>query len=175
MRWFQLASGGLLTAVLFVLLSPGTAVPQPFGKGKGKDAEHGKDMEIFHYLLEQRAHITRTIKKTEKGVETLTESDKPEVAAKIQEHAEAMHKRIKDVRPIHMRDPLFAAIFQNAKKITMTVEKTKKGVKVIELSDDPHVAKMIQTHAEVVSGFIKNGHAEMRTNHPVPDAPRPKR
>jgi hypothetical protein len=137
--------------------------------GKGKDASHAGDMAVFHYLLDNREHINRKVKKLDNGVETLTESDKPEIAAKIRNHAEAMDKRIKEGRPIHLRDPLFRAVFENAKKITMTVEKTDKGVQVKEVSDDPYVAKLIQAHAEVVSGFIANGYAEMRKNHVVPD------
>lgn len=39
---------------------------------------------------------------------------------------------------------------------------------VIETSNDSHVTKLIQTHAEVVSKFIENGPAEVRRNHPVP-------
>lgn len=173
MRRLYLTAGSLLAVVVLTLLVSDSTLAQPFGKGK--DADHFKDMQLFHDLLDNRQSIVRTVKKTDKGVDTLTESDKPEVAVKIQEHAAAMHQRIKDGKPIHMRDPLFAALFQNYKKISMTVEKTKKGVKVTETSDDPHVAKMIQAHADVVSNFIKNGHEEMRKNHPVPEAPESKK
>jgi hypothetical protein len=157
---------------LGLMASIPSAFAPPLGKGpmgKGKDASHAEDMAVFHYLLDNREHINRKVKKLDNGVETLTESDKPEIAAKIRNHAEAMDKRIKEGRPIHLRDPLFRAVFENAKKITMTVEKTDKGVQVKEVSDDPYVAKLIQAHAEVVSGFIANGYAEMRKNHVVPD------
>jgi hypothetical protein len=105
---------------------------------------------------------------TKSGVETITESDVPEVAAKIIEHAEAMHTRLKKRSPIHMRDPLFAEVFRHADKITMKIEKTKKGVKVEESSQDPYVVKLIQAHAEVVSKFLKDGHEEVRKNHTPP-------
>ncbi|HQR05321.1 MAG TPA: hypothetical protein PLN21_00795 [Gemmatales bacterium] len=80
-----------------------------------------------------------------------------------------MHKRVKDGRGIHLRDPLFAAIFRNTKSITMNVEQTEKGVKVVEISTQPYVAKLIQAHAEVVSKFVELGHSEVQKNHPVPD------
>lgn len=139
----------------------------------GGDAEFQKDRDMFHYLLGRGAAIKRTVKKLDNGVETLTESDNPEVAATIQKHVDSMHKRVKEGRPIHMRDPLFAAVFANAQKITMQVEPTKKGVKVVETSNDPYVAKLIQAHAEVVNLFVANGFAEARTNHavPKPDSP----
>jgi hypothetical protein len=41
-------------------------------------------------------------------------------------------------------------------------------VRVIETSQDAYVVKLLQAHAEVVSAFIANGHAEMMKNHAVP-------
>ncbi len=68
-----------------------------------------------------------------------------------------------------MRDPLFAEIFKHADKIKMQHEDTDKGVRVTETSDDPYVAKLIQAHAKVVSGFVERGFAEAMKNHPAPD------
>lgn len=143
---------------------------QPPGRGPGAmGPEFIKDRDTFHFLLANRAAITRKVTRTEKGVETVTESDKPEVAAKIQEHVESMYRRVDTGQGIHLRDPLFYAIFRNAKKVTMKVEKTPRGMKVSESSDDPFVTKLIQAHAEVVSKFIANGHDEVRKNHEVPE------
>jgi hypothetical protein len=99
----------------------------------------------------------------------LTESDDPEVAAKIREHVAAMYRRIEEDRPIHRRDPLFAEIFDHADAIEMMMEKTDSGLRVVETSCDPYVAKLIKSHAEVVSQFLVNGRMEMRKNHPLPD------
>jgi hypothetical protein len=156
-----------------VVLAPGVPTgAQPPGKkgfGKGKnDPATRADMEVFHYLLDHRKDIKRAVKEIDGGVETVTESEVRDVAAKIREHAEAMHGRVKAGKGIHLRDPLFAEIFKNAGKIEMVVEKTDKGVRVTETSKDPYVAKLIRAHARVVSGFIENGHAEMRKDHPLP-------
>lgn len=102
------------------------------------------------------------------GVETLTESADPKVTEKPQAHVASMYERVEQGCPAHARDPLFAEIFRNKDKITMKLEKTDKGVKVIETSDDPYVAKLIQAHAQVVNLFLKNGHAEMMKDHPLP-------
>ena len=80
-----------------------------------------------------------------------------------------MHDRVTKVLPIHMRDPLFAALFGNALKIKMEVTNTDKGVRVVETSDDPFTAKLIQAHAAVVSKFVANGFVEARQNHAVPE------
>ena len=128
---------------------------------------------MFHDLLAHRDAIQRKVKNIANGVETLTESDDPEVAATIQRHVESMHKRIQEGRPIHLRDPLFAAVFANASKISMKATRTEKGMRVAATSSDPYVAKLIQAHAQVVNLFVANGFAEPRVNHAVPprDAP----
>ena len=126
------------------------------------------DHQTFFLLLDYRKYIRRSVTKLSSGVETVTASSKPALAAKIQEHAFAMKKRLDEGRPIHMRDPLFAEIFRNAAKIKMTIERTPKGVRVTETSEDPQVVKLIQAHARVVSKFVKNGRYELMRNHAVP-------
>lgn len=177
---FTLALAGLLGITTSALITtagaegnPGgpSSKGPPAGKGWrfGKDASHRADMELFHFLLDHRQEIRRKVINLPNGVETLTESDNPRIVPKLQAHVESMYKRVEEIRPIHARDPLFAEIFRNADKIKMKLEKTAKGVKVVETSDDAYVAKLIQAHAEVVNRFIKNGRIEMRNNHPLPD------
>ncbi|MCB9950974.1 MAG: hypothetical protein H6824_08320 [Planctomycetaceae bacterium] len=143
----------------------------PFGRGFGRqnDPQFQEDHEVFFYLLEHRKEITRTIKMLDNGIETVTESKNPEVAAKIREHVTAMYDRVENHKPIHMRDPLFREVFNNAEKIKITTQETEHGVQVTETSDDPYAAKLVQFHAEVVSLFIKNGFSEMPKNHAVPE------
>lgn len=147
---------------------PGGGPGRGPGGGHGPDARQAEDMEVFHYLLENHTKIERTVKELPNGVETLTESDDPKVAAKIKEHVHWMEVRIETTNPIRRRDPLFAEIFRHTDKIKMNVEKTKSGVKVTETSDDPYVVKLIQAHAMVVSKFVNDGFQEAMKNHPVP-------
>lgn len=138
------------------------------GRGQWNDPSFIEDRKWFHFLLDNRGKIGRTITRTAEGVETVTESDDPDVAAGIQTHVAAMHARVKEGRGVHMRDPLFREVFRHADKISMSITHTEKGVRVIETSGDPYVASLIQAHADVVSRFIKNGHDEVRKNHPLP-------
>lgn len=148
---------------------------QGFGQGRGRgqwdDPRFIEDRKWFHFLLDNRDKIKRTITRTDKGVDTVTESDDSEVAAGIQTHVAAMHARVKEGRGIHMRDPLFREVFRHADKISMEITDTDKGVRVVETSDDPYVSSLIQAHADVVSQFIENGHEEVRKNHAVPPRP----
>jgi len=181
MRWSRV--GGLILAGA-VVLAPGLGTAKPGGRGGGGpgcgmgmgmgrggprgggpgDADHMG----FHYLLAHREQIRRTVTQRPDGVATVTESDDPAVADGIRTHVRAMKARLEDGRPIHARDPLFAAVFQHAHAITMRIEDTARGVRVTETSTDPWVADLIKAHAEVVNRFLANGMAEMHRDHAVP-------
>lgn len=164
-----------ILAVVAAVLSMGALVSAQGGGMPGRmggmnmDATAQADMQLFHQLADARASITRTVTPRPDGVASLTESEDPAVAKLIQTHVHAMAARVKEARPIHQRDPLFAEVFKHADKIAMTIEPTPKGVRVVETSSDPYAVKLIQAHAEVVSLFLKNGRAEMMKNHAVPE------
>jgi hypothetical protein len=138
------------------------------GRGMMSDPAHPEDMQVFHQLLDHRAEITRQVVARKDGIETLTESTNPEIARLLQTHVEAMLARVRNQRPIHQRDPLFVELFRYADRIEANYELTPGGVRVVETSQDAYVVKLLQAHAEVVSAFLRNGHAEMMKNHPVP-------
>jgi hypothetical protein len=165
----------LSLAVVLLLASPAMAQQGkgrgPMGQGPGGDPTFAVDRELFHELLRHRADIRREVKRTANGVETLTESEDPQVAAAIHKHVAAMEKRVKDNKPIHRRDPLFAELFRHADRIKFAYEKTTKGMRVTETSDDPYVVKLIQAHAEVVSLFVKRGFEEVHRDHDLPSKP----
>lgn len=148
----------------------GKGVPERGPGAQERDDRFAADREVFQFLLTNHDKIKRTVKELPNGVETLTESDSPEVAAKIKDHVEWMAHRIKETNPIHMRDPLFAELFKHTDQIKMQHEATDKGVRVTETSEDPYVAKLIHAHSKVVSGFAERGFAEAMKNHPVPDS-----
>ena len=160
--WFML---GLFTTL---------ALGQPANRGPhccmgmGGDQDHFTDMETIHYLLDNRSMIRRSVENLPTGVETLTESDDPQVAAGIKKHVGSMYERMKQARPIHQRDPLFRELFNQADKIHMDLEETDNGVRVRETSEDPQVAKLVQEHARVLNLFLANGRAEVHKNHALP-------
>jgi len=163
----------LSTTSCFVLLSLWTGNATVAGesqtrRGRGPDAATRADQDVFHFLLQRHAEIDRKVRRLPDGVETVTESANPDVAAKIQEHVNSMHRRVVEGRGLRYWDDLFAALFQKHASIVMKVEKTSRGVRVRETSSDPHAVRLIQSHAEVVSLFVKNGFQEAQKNHAVP-------
>lgn len=138
------------------------------GAGRGPDASMRADQDVFHYLLENHGEIRRSVKNLDNGVESLTESDRPEVAAKIQEHVAAMRGRVKEGRGLRFWDELFVTVFRNYDKIEMNLENTDHGIKVTETSKDAFTVKLIQAHAAVVTKFVERGFDEAHENHAVP-------
>jgi hypothetical protein len=119
----------------------------------------------IHALFARRDHIRRTVTEIPGGVRATTESDDATVVAQLREHVQAMYTRLQEGRPIHARDPLFAAIFANADKIVVKMENTPNGITVTETSADPEVVALVRRHAAVVSLFIANGMQEMMRSH----------
>ena len=164
------------TSVRFLLLIAGMALAlmadasaAQRGRGRmGMGLEHRQDMVLIQFLIEHKDAITRTVTGLPNGVETVTESTNPEVAATIREHVAAMTRRIETGSPIHVRDPLFREIFAHAREIRVRYEATANGVRVTETSEDAYVGRLIKAHAAVVTKFIENGHTEMMRDHPVP-------
>ncbi|MBL8811754.1 MAG: DsrE family protein [Planctomycetaceae bacterium] len=139
------------------------------GFGRGPDASMRADQDVFHFLLEHHDAIRRDVKLRDDGVETVTESDDPKVAVKIQEHVAAMQSRMKEGRGLRFWDPVFVALFDNYQKIEMSVENTEKGVRVVETSTHPFGVRLVQAHAVVVTRFVERGFDEAHESHAVPD------
>lgn len=170
----RMATAALLLATLLgsqaLAQRPGGRGPG-YGRadgGRGHDERHHEDHRDFQFLLTNHEKITRQVTELSDGVQTLTESDDPVVAAKIKEHVKWMQYRIEESKPIRMRDPLFAELFRHADKIKMERVETTNGVRVVETSQDARVATLIKAHAQVVSGFVARGFDEAMKNHALP-------
>ncbi|HYD00879.1 MAG TPA: hypothetical protein VEB22_06595 [Phycisphaerales bacterium] len=125
------------------------------------------DRGVFTELLQKHTRIRREFREIDGGIESLTESDDPRVAALIVEHVQAMKKRVETGARIRQWDPLYVAVFDAGERIRLEIERTGKGVRVRETSSDPEVVKLIRQHAGVVSGFVSLGSEESAKEHPV--------
>lgn len=116
-----------------------------------------KDRDMWMQLLSDHTKIYRTVVYTPTGVEATTQSDDPVVAARIIEHAHAMKARMDTGAVVRIWDPVFADLFKNYAKVTLSVTTIEKGVKVVESSDDPETTSLLWSHAAGVSEFIRHG------------------
>lgn len=146
------------------------------GRGPGRMGRMGggamndPDHQTIHALLADHEAIERRVEDLRNGVETWTESDDPEVAARIRQHVRQMAARLDEGRPLRRWDPLFAEIFEHADAIEMVMTDTPRGIHVVETSDDPDVVLLIQQHAHrAVSEFVERGMDRAHEPTPLPE------
>ncbi len=155
----SVGSVGLLVAVWGgVLGGCGTAQTQR-AEGSPTPGSLAYDKAVFHQLLEDHAKVRRVLTLTPTGVEAVTESDDPTVAARIKDHTLAMQTRMKSGDRVRAWDPVFADLFDNHDKVALHVTLTEKGVAIKESSADPEVVALLHSHASGVSGFVRQGPA----------------
>jgi uncharacterized protein len=119
------------------------------------------EMASAHGLLARHDQVRRSVRQLPDGVETLTESDDPEVAALLKQHVPAMYARMKSGRPVMPMHPVFAELSRFAGQVEEKVTLTEKGVHVVSTSKDKYVVNLIREHAKLVDGFVARGMAAM--------------
>ncbi|GAB5535050.1 MAG: hypothetical protein Rubg2KO_12990 [Rubricoccaceae bacterium] len=164
---------------LFVSLSP-ALLAQGNHQGQGRmqgQGQMGSGMEgrgeahnTIHALLTDHTAIERRVEDIPNGVKTWTTSEDADVAVLIRQHVRQMGARLESGRPMRRWDPLFAAIFEHADAIEMTIEDIPGGVYVIETSTDPDVVALIRQHAHrAVSEFVERGMDRAHEPTPLPE------
>lgn len=154
---------------LALLLSP-LALAQGQMRGQRNGPQRGAAHATIHALLTDHEAIERRVEDLSNGVETWTTSEDPEVAALIRQHVRQMKARLESGRPMRQWDPLFAALFEHADAIEMTIEDIPGGVRVVETSEDAEVATLIRQHAHrAVSEFVERGMERAHDPTPMPE------
>ena len=116
-----------------------------------------RDRDVWMELLDANTKIRRTVRHTPDGVEAITESDDPAIAAKIIDHTKAMQARMKVGAQVRIWDPVFTELFKKHGAVTIDVTPTEKGVRITERSDDPEAVALLRSHAMGVSEFVREG------------------
>jgi hypothetical protein len=152
---------------------PGMAPPQDpeecmAGMPEDKRQRHAYDQSVFHRMLERYDAIHRELEHIDGGIRAVTTSDDPEIAKLLRDHVPSMHERLEENFTLRRWDPLYVEIFENRDKILMDVDLLPNGVRVVETSDDPYVAQLIQAHGEAVNAFCEQGFQAAQNPAPMP-------
>lgn len=162
----------ILALSLAISLSPIVlAQGNPQGQGRmGGGEGRGEAHNTIHALLSDHAAIERRVEDIPNGVKTWTTSEDEDVAILIRQHVRQMKARLESGRPMRRWDPLFAAVFEHADAIEMTIEDIPGGVYVVETSDDPEAVALIRQHAHrAVSEFVERGMDRAHEPTPLPE------
>jgi hypothetical protein len=146
----------LLAAALF--LRPAPIVAQ------GMPPEARKNI---HSLFDNHDKFKRTLTLTKDGYMAVTESDDPVLARTLRSHVAQMRERLDSGLGARMWDPAYAEMRQHYTDLSLKVEPTEKGLRVVMTGRTPAAAKVAQNHAQIVSKFIEKGWPEHDVKHPA--------
>jgi hypothetical protein len=108
------------------------------------------------------------------GVETFTTSSDASVVFNLQRHVSQMqelHRQAQDGGGGDIRhwDPLFEALHIEAGNVEIAMAPLENGVHAWHAGATRCAAALIDAHADAVTKFASDGHAEAMQSHPVPD------
>lgn len=115
------------------------------------------DRDMWQQLIANHEKLRRTVIFTPTGVEATTESDDPAMIALIQQHAHAMHERMKVGAQVRVWDPVFADLFARYRSVTLAITDIPTGVSIVENATDNETTALLWSHAAGVSDFIRFG------------------
>ena len=121
--------------------------------GSATSADMGMYMDLFNRHMELR----RTVAEIRGGVRTTTESDAPDLVAKLQAHVSSMYNHVEQRAEVTCMSDSLPTLFRNASGYRRQLALTPNGVSVTETSSDPALTRAIRKHAQEVSGFVRDG------------------
>lgn len=124
-------------------------------------AATGADMSAYMDLFARHDEIRRTVEPIPGGVRTVTESDAPELVARLQAHVASMYEHLDRGAEVRCMSKSLPTLFRHAGGYRRTMTPTRKGVVVTEVSSDPRLTRMIREHAAEVTGFVREGMSAM--------------
>ena len=144
----------------------GTAVPPagtaaPLAGGGMMGSATTEDMSGYMDLFSLHQQIRRTVHEIPGGVRTTTESDNPEIAARLQEHVASMYQHLDQGQQVQCMSDSLATMFADPSGYRRQLTVTAKGVTVTETSDVSSLTQAIRAHAAEVTGFVDEGMSAM--------------
>lgn len=115
------------------------------------------DMDSYMVLFNRHTELRRTVEDIPGGVRTSTESDAPDLVARLQGHVSSMYAHVNQGAEVTCMSKSLPTLFRSAKGYRRELTLSAKGVLVTETSGDPELTKAIRQHAQEVSGFVRDG------------------
>ncbi len=139
--------------------------------GWGEESYRGplpeEQQAIIHYLAEHHDDLHREVTLRPDGYEATTTTQNKELADHLIQHFKYMQKRLGSGAMVRRWDPAFVELVKFHDQITTDVEYLTNGIKVVIVGKTPEAVKVAQNHAQIVTGFTKQGAAAVRAEHPT--------
>jgi hypothetical protein len=110
-------------------------------------------------MFHNHTALVREVVNLPNGIDTLTESQDPELRAFLVSHVVGMIGRVDEGRDpqVPIQSPTLDILFANRALIDTVMEATDHGIRVIQTSDDPETVAALQTHAAEVTAMVERG------------------
>jgi hypothetical protein len=115
------------------------------------------DMSLYMDMFNRHTEITRKVEEIPGGVRTTTQSDAPDLAARLHEHVSSMYSHLGQGSEVMCMSHSLPTLFRNAGSYRRQLTLTPTGVIAEETSDDPALTDAIRAHAREVTGFVRDG------------------
>lgn len=115
------------------------------------------DMSAYMELFDRHSEIRRTVVEIPRGVRTVTESDAPDLVARLQAHVAMMYDHLDRGAEVTCMSRSLPTLFRNSDSYKRQLTQTSKGMVVTEISSDPELVEAIRQHSREVTGFVREG------------------
>ncbi len=125
--------------------------------GGGMMGASPADMSLYMDMFNRHTEITRTVEEIPGGIRTTTQSDAPDLAAKLHAHVSSMYSHVDHGSEVMCMSQSLPTLFRNAGGYRRQLTLTPTGVIAEETADDPALTQAIRAHALEVTGFVRDG------------------
>jgi hypothetical protein len=153
----MLATGGGLLGLGYVLRSIIVDEPSSNRAGPGMMGIDSRDMRTYMEMFNRHSEIRRGVEDIPGGVRTTTESDSPDLVAKLQAHVSSMYSHIDQRAEVSCMSQSLPTLFLRAPDYQRQLTFTPEGVVAVETAGDPNLTQAIRDHAREVTGFVVEG------------------
>jgi hypothetical protein len=125
--------------------------------GGGMMGASPADMSLYMDMFNRHTEITRTVEEIPGGVRTTTQSNAPDLTAKLHAHVSSMYSHVDHGSEVMCMSQSLPTLFRNAGGYRRQLTLTPTGVIAEETADDPALTQAIRAHAQEVTGFVRDG------------------
>jgi len=115
------------------------------------------DMSLYMDMFMRHNEISRAVEEISGGVRTTTQSNAPDLAAKLHAHVSSMYSHVDQGSEVMCMSQSLPTLFRNAGGYRRQLTFTATGVIAEETADDPALSEAIRAHAREVTGFVQQG------------------
>jgi hypothetical protein len=148
----------------------------PDAAGRGPDgammgSATAADMSAYQDLFDRHSELRRIVEIVPGGVRTITETDSPDLVARLRAHVGSMYTHLDQGSEVTCMSGSLPTLFASAGRYQRQFTLTARGVSVTETSNDPHVTAAIRAHAREITGFVNDGMPAMMSGMMGTQAP----